>query len=156
MPKLTLVLFSDDLDRAVAAFVIASRAAVEGRQVNVFFSCWGLAVIRDPNKRTAKTGSAEFFDGKMPVGADELKLKHIETSGMGTREFKERMTEKNVQSVREMMREAKEFGVRFAACSLPMEILGFGMEEFVDEVDELCSVNDYLESAKDSDLNLFI
>ncbi|MGD1061573.1 MAG: DsrE/DsrF/DrsH-like family protein [Methanomassiliicoccales archaeon] len=156
MPKLTLVLFSDDLDRAVAAFVIASRAAVEGWQVNVFFSFWGLAVIRDPNKRVEKGGAAELFNSRLPLGADDLKLSHLEATGMGTREFKERMEEKKVQSVKEMMREAKEFGVRFAACALPMELLGFGKEEFVDEVNEVCSVNDYLESAKDSDLNLFI
>jgi peroxiredoxin family protein len=129
---------------------------VEGWQVNVFFSFWGLAIIRDPKKRVEKTGSAEFFDSNLPLGADELKLSHIEAAGMGTREFKERMTEKKIQSVKEMMREAKEFGVRFAACSLPMELMGFGREEFVDEVEEICSVNDFLESAKDSDLNLFI
>jgi len=156
LPKLALVIFSDDLDRAIAAFLIASRAAVEGWEVKVFFTFWGLSIVRDPKKRIKKKGSEKLFDRMMPLGADGLKLSHMHMLGLGTSQMKKRMTEKKMLPLREMMREAKEFGVHFAACSLPMELMGFSKNEFIDEVDEVCSVGDYLEEAEGADLNLFI
>jgi peroxiredoxin family protein len=75
--------------------------------------------------------------------------------GLGTSMMKRRMSAKNVLSVREMMKEAKEFGVRFLACSLPMELMGIQSEELVEEIDEICSIGKYLEEAKDADVNLF-
>jgi len=157
MPKLTLVAFSDDLDRAIAGFLIASRAAVEGWEVIMFFTFWGLAIVRDPKKRVRKEERSERMVASMlPHGPEELTLSRMHMLGLGTSMVKKRMSSKKMLSVGEMMKEAKEFGVRFVACALPMEILGIRREELVDEIDEVCSVGDYLREAKDADLNLFI
>lgn len=156
MPKLTLVVFSGDLDKAVAAFLIASRAAVEGWEVVMLFTFWGLSVVRDPRKRVKRKAAAEkMFDLMLPSGAGDLQLSQMRMLGLGTSMMRKRMTAKNVLSVREMMKEAKGFGVRFLACALPMELFGVQKEELVDEVDEVCSIGRYLEEAKGAEVNLF-
>jgi peroxiredoxin family protein len=157
LPKLTLVVFSDELDRAIAAFLIASRAAAEGWEVVMLFTFWGLAILRDPDKKVkGKVGIEKRIDASLPRGADELRLTHMHMLGLGTAAMKKRMDQKKVLPVREMMKEAKEFGVRIVACSLPMELMGIRREEMVDEVDDVCSVGDYLEEAKDADVNIFV
>lgn len=156
MTKLTLVVFSGELDKAVAAFLIASRAAVEGWDVVMIFTFWGLGIIRDPDRKVKKKVTAEkVFDMAMPRGADDLQLSQMKMLGLGTSMMKGRMKAKNVLTVREMMKEAKEFGVRFLACGLPMELMGIQSEELVQEIDEVCGIGRYLEEAKDADVNLF-
>lgn len=156
MTKLTLVVFSGELDKAVAAFLIASRAAVEGWDVVMIFTFWGLGIIRDPERKVRKKVAAEkVFDLAMPRGADDLHLSRMNMLGLGTSMMKGRMKAKNVLTVREMMKEAKEFGVRFLACGLPMELMGIQGGELVQEIDEICGIGRYLEEAKDADVNLF-
>jgi peroxiredoxin family protein len=157
MPKLTLIVFSGDFDKAFVSLLLGSRAAAEGWDVAMFFTFWGLGIIRDPKKAISKEDRVErTFDKKVPRGADDLLLSQMDMFGLGTSKMKKRMSEKKMLTIREMMREAKEFGVRFLACSIPMEIMGIRKEEFVEEVDDICSVGDYLEEAKDADVNLFI
>ncbi len=157
MPKLALVVFSGELDRAFVAFTIASRAAAEGWDVLMFFTFWGLGIVRDPNRSVQKTTEVEkMFDAALPRGADDLRILQMKMPELGTTLMKEQMSAKKMLPIREMMREAKEFGVRFLVCNIPMELMGIRKEEFVDEVDEICSVGRFLEEAKDADLNLFI
>lgn len=157
MPKLTMAVFSGDMDRAIASFLIASWAAVEGWDVTMFFTFWGLGIIRDPAKKVTKKVRAEkTFDFFLPKGADDLKLSQMHMLGFGTSMMKKRMTAKNMLSVREMMKEAKEFGVKFIACNLPMELMGIKEEELVEEIDETCSVGRFLQESKDADMTLFI
>jgi len=157
LPKLTLVVFSGELDRAFVALTIASRAAAEGWNVIMLFTFWGLGIVRDPDKAVPKTDEAEkMFDSALASGADDLKLSRIGMPDSATTTMKEQMRAKNMLPIRDMMREAKEFGVRFLVCNIPMELMGIHKEEFVDEVDEICSVGRYLDEAKDADLNLFI
>lgn len=158
MPKATIVLFSGDLDRAFAAFLIASRAAAEGWDVVMLFTFWGLSVIRDPNKKAPKKKefAPRMFDMMMPKGANDLRLSRMHMLGLGTSMMKKRMSAKKLLTIREMIKEAKEFGVRFFACTVPMEIMGIQREEIIDEVDEFCSVGKYLDEAKNADVNLFI
>jgi peroxiredoxin family protein len=157
LPKLTLVVFSGDFDRAFVAFTIASRAAAEGWDVLMLFTFWGLGIVRDPNRSVPKKTEAEkVFDAALAKGADDLRLSQMNMPELGTTMMKEQMSAKNMLPIREMMREAKEFGVRFLVCNIPMELMGIRKEEFVDEVDDICSVGRYLEEAKNADLNLFI
>ncbi|MDD1773508.1 MAG: DsrE/DsrF/DrsH-like family protein [Methanomassiliicoccales archaeon] len=157
MPKLTLVVFSGDFDRAFVAFTIASRAAAEGWDVLMLFTFWGLGIVRDPNRMVPKTAEAEkAFDSALARGADDLRLSQASMADLGTTMMKEQMSAKKMLPIREMMKEAKEFGVKFLVCNIPMELMGIRREEFVDEVDEVCSVGRYLEEAKDADVNLFI
>ncbi|MDD1767795.1 MAG: DsrE/DsrF/DrsH-like family protein [Methanomassiliicoccales archaeon] len=152
-----MVVFSGELDRAFVAFTIASRAAAEGWNVIMLFTFWGLGIVRDPDKAVTKTTEVEkMFDSALARGADDLKLLRIDMLDSATTMMKEQMKAKNMLSIRDMMREAKEFGVRFLVCNIPMELMGIRKDEFVDEVDEVCSVGGYLEEAKDADLNLFI
>ncbi len=156
MQKLTLVVFSGDFDKAFISLLLGSRAAAEGWDVTMFFTFWGLGVIRDPKKMVEKRGVDRSFDKKLARGADDLRLSQSDLFGLGTSMMKRRMSEKRMLTIREMMAEAKEFGVKLLACGIPMEIMGVRREEFVDEVDGVCSVGDYLQEAKEADVNLFI
>ncbi len=157
MPKLTMVVFSGELDRAFVAFTIASRAAAEGWEVIMLFTFWGLGIVRDPKKAVAKTSVAESaFDAAIARGADDLRLARIGIPDSATEMMKAQMKAKNMLPIREMMKEAKEFGVKFLVCNIPMELMGIKREEFVEEVDGVCSVGQYLEEAKDAEVNLFI
>jgi peroxiredoxin family protein len=156
-PKLSLVIMSDDLERVLAAMVMASRAAVEGWEVVVVFSFWGLAAVRDPSRSgDGKSPAESFFAERMPNGADELRLRRFDEEGTGTGHFKAQMKEKRLLSIREQIAEAKEFGVRFLACGLPMEVLGIAQKELVAEVERVCTVSEYLEEARGADVNLLI
>ena len=102
MSKVSLVMFSGDLDKALAGFVIASGAAAAGWDVTVFFTFWGINIVRDPNKNPvkSKTFVEKMFDWMMPNGADKLKLSKMNMGGIGTSMMKKRMnlkkTEKNI------------------------------------------------------------
>ncbi|UCH88627.1 MAG: DsrE/DsrF/DrsH-like family protein [Thermoplasmata archaeon] len=158
MSKATIVLFSGDLDKALAAFVIASGAAASGWDVTVFFTFWGINVVRDDNKKALnkKEFVEKMFGSMMPNGADKLKLSKMNMGGMGTSMMKKRMKVKNVKSLREMIKDAKELDVKFLVCDMSMDIMGLKKEEFIDEVDEIVGVGTYLKESKDANLTLFI
>lgn len=152
----TLVVFSGDLDKALAAFVIANGAAAMGSTVTMFFTFWGINILRrDAVVKVQKTLMEKMFGWMMPRGARRLKLSKMHMSGMGTALIKWIMRKKNVASLPEMIEQAKRAGVRLVACTMSMELMGIKPEELIDGV-EYGGVATYLDRAEAGRVNLFI
>ncbi len=152
----TMVVFSDDMDRALASFVIANGAASMGKKVTMFFTFWGLNVIKDVNRpKVKKDMMGNMFDKMMPGHAGKLKLSNMNMGGMGRRMMKLRMKDKNVDALETMIQQAKESGINMIACQMSMDIMGVQKEELIDGVN-IGGVANYLEEAEQSNLNLFI
>lgn len=156
--KATIVMFSGDLDKSLASMVISTGAAAAGWDVTVFFTFWGINIVRDENKQPAKpkTFVEKMFGAMMPKGANKVKLSNMHMGGMGTSMMKKRMALKKVKPLREMIKDAKELGVKFLVCDMSMDIMGLQKEEFIDEVDEIVGVGAYLKESKEANLTLFI
>ncbi|HNR35429.1 MAG TPA: DsrE/DsrF/DrsH-like family protein [Candidatus Hydrogenedentes bacterium] len=154
--KKTIVCFSNDLDRALAAFVIANGAAAMGDQVTIFFTFWGLNILRREKGPSVTKGFLDrMFGMMMPKGADRLKLSKLNMAGIGTMMMKHVMRTKNVLSLPELMASAKANGIRLVACSMSMDVMGIKREELIDGV-EIAGVGNYLGEATESNVNLFI
>ncbi len=152
----TLIVFSDDLDRALASFVIANGAASMGKKVTMFFTFWGLNVIKKPGAdKSGKDGMSKMFGMMLPGGASKLGLSKINLGGMGASMMRRRMKEKNVDSLETMIMQARKAGVEMIACQMSMDIMGVEAHEFIDGV-TIGGVASYLEEAEKSNLNLFI
>ncbi|WP_437130838.1 CoA-disulfide reductase [Peptostreptococcus russellii] len=151
----TMVVFSGDLDKAIASFIIATGAASMGKDVTMFFTFWGLNILRKADVSVKKEGMEKMFGKMMPKGIDELKISKMNMGGMGTKMIKEVMEKKNVDSLELLMNRAKEMGVHFVACAMSMDIMGIKEEELIDGV-EIAGVASYLSDTEDSNLNLFI
>lgn len=152
----TMVVFSSDLDKAIAAFIIANGAAAMGRQVTMFFTFWGLNILRKPDKTTVSKGLLEsMFGMMMPKGPQKLGLSKMNMGGMGGKMIRYIMNRKNVSSLEELIEQAKRQGVRMVACSMSMDIMGIKKEELIDGI-EVAGVASYLGAAETADTNLFI
>jgi len=155
--SMTIVVFSDDLDRALAAFNLANTGASMGLDVTMFFTFWGLGVIK---KDVVARGSKSFMQwmmGKMKRGsAKRLKMSQMNMLGMGTSIMKSLMKKYRMPSLPEMIALAKEQGVRFVACTTSMALMGLAAEDFIDEVDEIAGAATYLGLATEGKVNLFI
>ena len=152
----TMVVFSGDLDKVLASFIIANGAAAMGRPVTMFFTFWGLNALRKNQVQKVKKSVVErMFATMMPRGTDKLKLSKMNMGGMGTAMMKAVMKKKNVNSLEELMEQARKNGVRFVACTMSMDIMGITREELIDGV-ELAGVASYLGDAEESNVNLFI
>lgn len=152
----TIVVFSNDLDRALASFVIANGALAMGKKVTMFFTFWGLNILRNPHAPRQKKNLVEkAFGMMMPKGAKKLKLSKMHFLGMGTSMMKQVMKGKRVAQLEEMIRTAQENGVNMIACQMSMDLMGIRKEELVDGI-EIGGVATYLAEAEDSDINLFI
>ena len=152
----TIVVFSNDLDRAMAAFIIANGAAAMGSDVTLFFTFWGLNVLRrDERVAVRKSPIERMFGWMMPRGARKLKLSKMNMAGMGTEMMKGVMRNKNVQSLPELIDSAQSAGVRLVACAMTMDLMGIKREELIDGVEE-GGVAMYLNEAESGNVNLFI
>ncbi|WP_159517752.1 CoA-disulfide reductase [Sunxiuqinia indica] len=152
----TMVVFSDDMDRALASLVIANGAASMGKQVTLFFTFWGLNIIKKTDKpKTEKDLMGKMFGKMMPENAGKLKLSKMNMMGMGALMMKKRMLSKRVDSIEDMIKTALDNDVRMIACQMSMDVMGVNAEELIDGV-EIGGVATYLEEAEQSNLNLFI
>lgn len=152
----TIIVFSGDLDKVLASFIIANGAAAMGRPVTMFFTFWGLTALRKTEKQDVKKTPMEAMFGKMlPRGTDKLKLSRMNMGGMGTEMMKRIMNDKNVDSLEELMKKAMNNGVKLMACSMSMDVMGIKPEELIDGV-EIAGVGTYLGDAEESNVNLFI
>lgn len=158
MPKATIVMFSGELDKALAGFVIATGAAAAGWDVTLFFTFWGINIVRDANKKAleSKDFMSKMFGAMMPTGTEKLKLSNMNMGGMGTSMMKKRMKQKNVKSLRGMIKDAKELDVKFLVCDMSMDIMGLQKSEFIDEIDDIVGVGTYVKESKNADMTLFI
>jgi len=152
----TIIVFSGDLDKVLASFIIANGAAAMGRPVTMFFTFWGLNVLRRANKvKVPKTFMEKMFGSMMPRGTGKLKLSKMNMGGMGTAMMKKIMHDKNVDSLEELIRKAMKAGVKIVACTMSMDVMGIKEEELIEGV-ELGGVGAYLGDAEESNVNLFI
>jgi peroxiredoxin family protein len=156
--KLSMVVFSGDMDKILASFVIATGAVAMGMEAVMFFTFWGTPVLRDIKKKSGpKDLMGNMFGMMLPKGTGEVKLSKMNMGGMGTAMMKSLMKRKNVASLEEMLAMAEELGVRIFVCEMSMDLMGFKREEMIDYRDiTFCGVAKFLEEAKDSRIQLFI
>ena len=152
----SIVVFSGDLDKAIAALIIANGAASMGRKVTLFFTFWGLNILRRPKRISVrKTFIEKMFGVMMPRGTARLGLSRMNMAGMGAKMIRGIMEKKNVSSLEELLQSAMDQGIRLVACQMSMDLMGIHGEELIDGV-EIGGVATFLGSAEDSDTNLFI
>lgn len=152
----TIVVFSGDLDKVLASFIIANGAASMGRPVTMFFTFWGLNALRKSDGPSVKKPFIDkMFGAMMPKGSKKLKLSKMNMGGMGTAMMKKVMRDKNVDSLETLMKYALDSGIRLVACTMSMDIMGITKEELIDGV-ELAGVASYLGAAEESNVNLFV
>ena len=157
-PKVATIVFSGDLDKVLASFVIATGAVAMGMEAVMFFTFWGTPVLRDKNKSVGgKDTMGKMFGTMLPKGTGEVKLSKMNMGGMGTAMMKSLMKKKNVASVEEMLAMAEELGVRIFICEMSMDLMGFKREEMIDYKGlTFCGVAKFLEEAHNSRIQLFI
>ena len=152
----TMVVFSGDLDKALASFIIANGAAAYGKPVTMFFTFWGLNVIKRPEKvSVAKRGMERMFDIMLPNHAGQLPISKMNMSGVGSKMIQAVMKQKNVDSLPVMIAQAQKMGVKMVACTMSMDIMGIKEEEIIAGVD-FGGVATYIGDTMDANLNLFI
>jgi len=152
----TMVIFSGDLDKALAGFIIANGAASMGHKVTMFFTFWGLNILRKDNPPEVKKNLVEkMFGFMMPRGANKLTLSQMHMAGMGTEMIKAIMKKKNVDSLPVMIEMARQNGVRLLACQMSMDLMGIKKEELLDGV-EIAGVATFIGSSDESNATLFI
>jgi NADPH-dependent 2,4-dienoyl-CoA reductase/sulfur reductase-like enzyme/peroxiredoxin family protein/rhodanese-related sulfurtransferase/TusA-related sulfurtransferase len=151
-----MVLFSNDLDKALAALIIACGMAAAGSKVSIFFTFWGLSVLRkNPAPAVKKTLISRMFGMMLPAGARKLALSKMNMAGMGTAMMKQVMARENVPSLEELLKQARELGVQFIACEMAMNVMGLQREELI-EVDSVAGVASFAEMARKAGTSLFI
>jgi len=152
----TIVVFSGDLDKAIASFIIANGAAAMGKKVTMFFTFWGLNILRKHEKVKVPKGFMDkMFGMMMPRGSKRLQLSNMNMMGMGAKMIRMVMKDKNVNSLEELIQSAIDNGVEIVACQMSLDVMGLKKEELLDGV-KVGGVGYYLGEAEDSNVNLFI
>ncbi len=152
----TIVVFSGELDKALAAMIIAQGAVASGKNVTIFFTFWGLNALRSRNKvKTKKNVVEKMFGWMMPRGASKLPLSSMNMFGMGPMMIKHIMKTKNVDELDIMIEKAKSLGVKFIACTMSMDLMGIKKEELIDGL-EYAGVGSYITSNENVGTTLFI
>lgn len=152
----TIIVFSGDLDKAIASFIIANGALAMGKPVTMFFTFWGLNVLRKNEKvDVPKNFIEKAFGMMMPRGSKKLQLSKMNMAGMGAKMIRMVMKDKNVESLEDLIKLAIENGANIVACTMSMDVMGIKEEELIDGVN-LGGVGYYLGEAEDSNVNLFI
>lgn len=156
--QLTMVVFSGDLDKILAAMIISVGAAAMDTKVKLFFTFWATAALRDPKKNVqGKTFMGKMFGMMLPKGTPKLKLSKMHMMGMGSSMIKGLMKKNNVASLEEMFKTAGELGVEINVCEMSMNLMGMKREEFIDYPHmTVCGVATFLADASESKMQLFI
>jgi peroxiredoxin family protein len=158
--KKTIILFSGDFDKVMAALIIANGAAAMGDDVTIFGTFWGLNILRKtekvPSNGNGKKSTLQSMFGRMmPKGTKKLGLSKMNFAGMGAPMMRKVTKDAGGMSLEELFDSAREQGVKFVACTLSMDILGFKEEELIDGL-EYAGVAAYLGEADEANVNLFI
>lgn len=152
----TIVVFSSDLDKVLASFIIANGAAASGKPVTMFFTFWGLNALRKPqNTKVKKNIIEKMFGFMMPKGSGKLILSKMHMGGLGTLMMKEVMKSKSILTLQELMKSAQENGIKLIACSMSMDVMGIKEEELIEGV-EIGGVAKYIAESNQANSNLFI
>ena len=156
--QLSMVVFSGDLDKILAAMIIATGATAMDTEVKMFFTFWATSALRDPKKSAkGKDFMSKMFGFMLPKGSSKLKLSKMNMGGMGTAMLKSLMKKKNVTSLEDLFKTAGELGVEINICQMSMDLMGFKKEEMMDYPKlNYCGVGTYLADASESKIQLFI
>lgn len=133
--RLSMVVFSGDLDKAIASFIIATGAAAMGLEVSMFFTFWGLSIIKKQKRYADKNVLEKGFTAMLPGNTQGLGLSQMNFFGAGSRIIRKLMNDHDVASLEEMVSMAQEFGVRMVACEMSRELLGVSDDELMDGVE---------------------
>lgn len=154
--KTTIVLFSGDYDKAMAAYIIANGAAAYDHEVTIFHTFWGLNALRkDENIKTNKSVLERMFAKMMPRGAENMGLSKMHFAGIGPKLIKKVMKKHNAMPLADLVDMAREQDVKLVACTMTMDLLGLQERELRDDI-EYAGVAAYLADAEDGNVNLFI
>ncbi|MFP7176299.1 MULTISPECIES: DsrE/DsrF/DrsH-like family protein [Priestia] len=154
--RTTIVLFSGDYDKAMAAYIIANGAAAYDHEVTIFHTFWGLNALRKEELVPVKKGFLEKVFGKMmPRGADKMGLSKMNFAGMGPKMIKNVIKKHNALTLPQLIEMAQEQDVKLVACTMTMDLLGLQEKELLDDID-YAGVAAYLADAEDGNVNLFI
>jgi peroxiredoxin family protein len=153
--RLAMVVFSGDLDKTIAAFIIATGAAAMGLEVSMFFTFWGLSVIKKQKIYEGKNILEKGFTAMLPAGTGQLQLSQMSFFGAGSRIIRKLMRDHEVSSMEEFVEMAQEFGVRMVACDMTRELMGIRDEELIDGV-EFGGVASFMGDAARAKASLFI
>ena len=154
--KTTIILFSGDYDKAMAAYIIANGAAAYDHEVTIFHTFWGLNALRKDEPLALKKGFLEkMFAKMMPRGADKMGLSKMNFAGMGPKMIKQVIKKHNAMTLPQLIEMAQEQEVKLIACTMTMDLLGLQQEELLNGI-EYAGVAAYLADAEDGNVNLFI
>ncbi|WP_044641545.1 DsrE/DsrF/DrsH-like family protein [Risungbinella massiliensis] len=154
--KSTLIVFSGDLDKAIASFIIGTGAAAIGNQVTMFFTFWGLNILRKEQYiPVEKTFIDKMFAKMLPRGPEKLGISKMNFGGLGARMMKYTMKKKNIVTLQELMEMAQELDIKMVACMMSMDVLGIKKEELINGL-EYAGVASYLAEANEANINLFV
>lgn len=152
----TLICFSDDLDKAIATFIITNGAIASGKKVTIFFTFWGLNILKRQKKPSVKKDTiSRMFSSMMPSSSQKLGLSKMNMGGIGRNMIRKIMKNKNVDSLEKMIQTALDNGVELVACQMSMDLMGIKTEELIDGI-QIGGVATYLERTESANLNLFV
>ena len=156
--QISIIVFSGDLDKVLASMIIATGARAMDMDVKMFFTFWGISMLRDKQKKAnGKDFMSKMFGIMLPKGSTRLKLSKMNMAGMGTGMLKDLMKKKHVSSLEELIAIASELGVEINICQMSMDLMGFKKEEMIDYPKlNYCGVATYLADAGESRVQLFI
>lgn len=155
--KMSIIMFSGEYDKAMAALILANTAREMDMEITIFFAFWGLLLIRDPNKLSDedKTMSEKMFANMTPKYIEDLPLSKMNFAGIGKKMLTGMMEEKDTPPLSAFLKGAINKGVNFKACKLSCEVMGFTEDELIDEA-SIVTAEDYLKDALESNIQLFI
>lgn len=155
--KISLILFSGDYDKAMAALIIANSAKEIGVDVSIFCGFWGLLLLRDPEKMTLedKTTYEKMFTMMTPKGPEDLPLSKMNFSGIGKKMLIDMIDDEGAPHLIHFLKGARKKGIKFYGCKLSLEIMGFKKEELIPEL-EIVDAKDYIKDSIDANMQLFI
>jgi peroxiredoxin family protein len=155
--KMSLLMFSGEYDKALAALILANTALEMKMEVTMFFAFWGLTLVRDPKSVSEedKTMYEKMFASMTPRGIDELPLSKMNFAGIGKKMLEGMMEDNDTPPLEAFLKGAINKGLKLRGCKLSCEVMGFGKEELIPEV-EIITAEDYLKDALESDIQLFI
>jgi peroxiredoxin family protein len=156
--QLSMVVFSGDLDKLLAAMIISTGAAAYDMKVKLFFTFWATAALRDPEKSgKGKNFIEKMFGMMLPKGSKKVKLSNMHMAGMGTAMIKGIMKKHKVSSLPELIKTAGELGVEINVCEMSMNLMGFKKEELIDYPGlNICGVATFIADASESKVQMFI
>jgi peroxiredoxin family protein len=153
--KVAIIVFSGDLDKVLAAFVIATGAAALGQEVSMFFTFWGLGVLKKQSKLEGKNLFEKMMAMMSPAGSKELPVSQMNYFGIGAKMLRKMMADKNVASLEDMMEMSQDMGVKMLACEMSRDVMGISDDELIPGL-EAAGVASFLGESLRSRTNLFV